>query len=434
MPFCILTILHVDINPFETYDWAQFLLQTTMRKLLLVLPIILFFVSVFFQPVLAQTSLDYLRVDQIIDSDYIRAANTVQIDGEIKGDAFLLGSVVTINGKIDGDLFIAGAKVIVNGTVGSNVRIVGADVTLNGPVGRNVLLVCASCSLSNQSSVKGSILVSAASFDLFSKEVGRGLRFFGRRLYINSPIGSEAFVVADSEFFLGPQASISGDLKYTGNSEVIIQPGASVSGTIAYQKADQNANFPRFFGARSLFSFYEQIRPLADVLGFLISALIGWILLGLFPTAFEKVSQAIENRPYASLGWGVIIVLLVPLMVFLFAITIVGIPVSVVLILISYVCFVLAQFLGAFFLGRKILLSRFGERRGWALVLGLFLIYLLGLIPIFGTLVKIVLVLFSLGAIVPAYKQPVILLKKSPLMVSQELLKIDRRSQKKAKK
>lgn len=404
------------------------------RLLLTLLALILVFLTLSFTPVQADSTFDYLSADQIIDSDYIRFANNIQIDGQIKGDAFLVGSVVTVNGQIDGDLFVLAAKVNVNGIVGSNIRIVAADATLNGPVGRNVLLMCASCSLSQQSSVTGSILASGANFDLFSKNVGRGLRFFGSRLYINSPIGSEAFVVADKQFFLGPQASIAGDLKYTGSTTVTMQPGATVSGNISYQKADVNDNFPRFFGARSIFNLYERLRPLAEILGLIISVLIGWILLGLFPTAFEKVAQAIEKRPYASLGWGVIIVLLVPLMVFLFAITIVGIPVSLVLILIAYICFVLAQFLGAFFLGRKILLSRFGERRGWALVVGLVIIYLLGLIPILGNIAKLILVLFALGAIVPAYKQPVILERKTPLMVSRELLKIDRSKKLKQRK
>ncbi len=67
----------------------------------------------------------------------------------------------------------------------------------------------------------------------------------------------------------------------------------------------------------------------------------------------------------------------------------------------------------AFFIGRKIMLQRFGERRGWALVLGLFLITLLGLIPVLGSLVKFLVVIFALGAALLAYKQPVIIENKS---------------------
>ena len=99
-----------------------------------------------------------------------------------------------------------------------------------------------------------------------------------------------------------------------------------------------------------------------------------------------------------------IAILLVPLVAILFALTIVGIPLSILLLIVGYVVFLAAKYLMAFFIGRRILLPKFGERRGWALVLGLFLFYLLGFIPIIGNLIKLLLTLFGLGAIVLSYR------------------------------
>ncbi|MCL4397943.1 hypothetical protein M1403_02860 [Patescibacteria group bacterium] len=360
------------------------------------------------KPALAQ-GYELLPAGQSIDSDYFRTGQTVQIDGDIHGDAFLAGGVVTVNGKIDGDLFVLGGKVNVNGEVGNSIRVVGGDVTINAPVSRNTLLICGNCSVTKQSTIGGSLLVTAANLELSAAQIGRGFRFFGSRLYLNSPINNEAYVVANREFLLGPQASISSSLKYTGNSEAVLEPGATIAGNISYQKENPDTNYPRFFGARTLLSSYQRIKPITEVLGFVVSALIGFLLLGLFPRIFEKTVMAMENRPAASFGWGIIIALMAPLVVVLFAITIVGIPVSLVLLLVGSLAWVGAQYLTAFFIGRKIMLPRFGERRGWALLLGLFLIALLGLIPIAGALVKMLLVVFALGAAVLAYKQPVII-------------------------
>lgn len=368
---------------------------------------------IFSRPVLAQTS-QVLPSGQTIDSDYIRTGETIQIDGDIRGDAFLAGGLVTVNGKVDGDLFVAGGKVNINGETGGSVRVLGGDVTVNGPVGRNVLVLCGNCHVATGAVISGSLLSAGGNLEVSASRIGRGFRFFGSRLYLNSEINNEAFVVADREFLLGPRASISGSLKYTGSSEVVLEPGATVAGNIAYEKTTREETYPRFFGARGLFSLYQRFKPLADLLGLLVSVLVGYIFLGLFPRIFEKVAVTIERRPVASLGWGVIISLMTPLVIVLFAITIVGLPVSLVLVLVAYLFWVAASYLTAFFLGRKILREKFGERRGWALLLGLFLIYLLGLIPVLGTLVKVLLTLFALGAMTLSYRQPAIVEERAP--------------------
>lgn len=356
---------------------------------------------------------ELLPTGQVIESDYIRAGNTMQIDGEIKGDAFLIGGLVTVNGRVDGDLFVLGGKVNINGGVGDSIRVLAGDVTVNGPVGRNILLLCGNCSVTRQATVAGSLLTAGGNLEVSAPKIGRGFRFLGNRLFLNSEVANEAFVVADREFLLGPQASISGSLKYTGNSEAVLEPGATVAGNILFQRQNQDESYPRFFGAKAFLESYQRIKPLTDFFGFLVSALVGFILLGLFPKGFEKVVRAIENRPYASLGWGVILIVALPVIAVLFALTLVGIPVAVVLALIFWVVLLAAQYLAAFFVGRKILLPKFGERRGWALVLGLFLFFLLGLIPVLGNLIKTVLVLFALGAAILAYRQPVIIETRS---------------------
>jgi cytoskeletal protein CcmA (bactofilin family) len=327
--------------------------------------------------VFAQGQNEFLRTGQVIDSDYFKAGQTIQINGDVHGDTFLAGGMVTVNGKVDGDLFIVGGKVIVNGEVGNSVRIVGGDVTLNGPVGRNALIVCGNCSISKVALVMGSLLVAGGNLEVNTPIIGRGFRFFGRRLYLNSSVSNEAYVVADREFILGPQSSISGNLKYTGSQAVVRESGASVGGTIAFEKSSKNEQYPKFFGARTILSSYEKIRPLTDFFGFAITAVIGFILLGLFAKGFEKGVSAIENQPYASLGWGIVTIVMVPVVAVLFALTLVGIPLSIVLVVVGYVVFLAAKYLMAFFIGRRILLPRFGERRGWALVLGLFLFFLL---------------------------------------------------------
>jgi cytoskeletal protein CcmA (bactofilin family) len=87
--------------------------------------LIVFFIVAFLFPrtISAQSRNELLPANTRIQSDYIRTAETIQIDGEIEGDVFLSGGVITINGKIGGDLFAIGGKVTVNGEVGNSIRI-----------------------------------------------------------------------------------------------------------------------------------------------------------------------------------------------------------------------------------------------------------------------------------------------------------------------
>ncbi len=365
----------------------------------------------FVKPAYAQSTL--LSSGEVIESDYIRTGDTIQIDGEIKGDAFLIGGVVTVNGKVDGDLFIVAGKANINGEVGNSVRILAGDVTVNSGITRNLLLICGNCVVTKQATIGGSLIAAGGNTEISAGSIGRGFRFLGSRLFLNSAVTNEAFVVADKEFLLGPNASISGNLKYTGNSAAVLELGATVAGNIAYEKQNQDENYPRFFGAKTVLGSYQKVKPLAQFLMFFVSALVGFVLLGLFPRGFEKVVRGIENRPYASLGWGVIVAVAAPVVGVLFALTIVGIPVAAILFIIYYLLFVISQYLAAFFVGRKVLLAKFGERRGWAIVLGLFLFMILDAIPVVGGLVKVILILFALGAAILAYKQPVIIQQRS---------------------
>lgn len=383
-----------------------------MIKKFLVLLIFIFVGFVPARSVLANSNFERLSSETTIDADYIRAAQNIVIDGTINGDAYLAGGIVTVNGNVTGDLFVAGGKVTISGQVGGSIRAVGADVTISSSVGRNVSVVAGNASLGKGSSIGGSLLATGSNLEVYTAEIGRGFRFFGNRLYLNSAINREAFVVADREFILGPNASISGVLKYSGANQVILEPGATVAGTIAFQKQTTNENFPRFFGASKVIETFRTLQPLTDSISFFVSLLVGFVLLGLFPKSFEKAVRAIETRPYASFGWGIITILLLPFVAVLFAITLVGLPVTIALLIMFSLLLFASKLLVAFFLGRRILLARFGERRGWALFLGLLLMAILSYVPYLGVFIKVVLYLFAIGAIILGYRQPAIYLPK----------------------
>lgn len=373
-----------------------------MKKILFILLLLFIF------PVKALAANVILGKDKTISSDYISYGDSVVVEGRVEGDAFLAGGLVTVNGQIDGDLFVTGGKIQINGPVGNSIRIFGGDVSLTGSVGRNVLLIGGNLTVSPTATIGGSLLAAGGNMELSAGKIGKGFRYFGSRLYLNTIIPNEAYVVADRELLLGPHASVSGDLKYTGQNEAILSPGAIISGKIIYQPQIKGENYPQFFNVKKYTDGLQKLKPVTEILGLLVSFLVGFVLLGLFPKYFEKTVKALEVRPYASFGWGILAFLLTVLVSVLLVVTIVGIPVAGLTLLILITLSYLAKFVVAFFLGRKILLTKFGERRGWAVVLGLIVLSVLNLIPFIGGFLNLILILLGLGGLVLSYRQPVI--------------------------
>lgn len=369
--------------------------------------------AIFF-PAYASTQTFVLGKNEVIDSDYLKANDSLIINGKVKGDAFLVAGLVDVNGDIDGDLFIFGGKINVNGRIGQSLRVLGGDVSLNGGVGRNVAILGGNVSINKSASVAGSLLSVAGNLSVNSPKIEKGIRFFGARMFLNSFVSKDVFAVANQELILGPEASIAGNLKYTGSKEAVIEKGATVSGRVLFEPETKENGFPSFFQTRRFLDAYSRIKPLVLISDLLVSLFVGYVLINLFPKIFEKVTVAITKEPFASLGWGTIGGLLFLLAIILLTLTIVGIPIAILLGLSFFLISFMAKLFASFFIGRQILVNFVGDRRGWALSLGLVIFYLLNFIPVLGRFIQMVLTLVALGALVLSYRQPT-LFKGTPL-------------------
>jgi hypothetical protein len=77
--------------------------------------------------------------------------------------------------------------------------------------------------------------------------------------------------------------------------------------------------------------------------------------------------------------------------------TIVGIPLAILLTMVYLVLIYFAKIWVGYFFGRKLLLKlKMGERRGWALVVGLFIYYVLNTL-FFGWLISFLIIIAGLG-------------------------------------
>ena len=132
---------------------------------------------------------------------------------------------------------------------------------------------------------------------------------------------------------------------------------------------------------------------------FAAAMLVGWLGLVLFPGFFQATTQAVGSG-WRSLGLGVGVLAGVPVAMVVAAITLVGFPISLMLLAVYLTAIYLAKVWVGAFLGR-ILLKPSGATKGdWllGLLVGLLILTVVGFIPYLGGLVRLGVVCLGLGA------------------------------------
>ena len=257
----------------------------------------------------------------------------------------------------------------VDASVGRNVTAAGRDVTL-GPdatVEGNVYLAGARATLGGD--VDGDVYVGAGALVL-DGHVGGDVR---------AEVGS---------LTLGPDAVVEGELRVrTGEGAAPrISPSARVSGGVTELE-------PRDDGAR------EAPFLILRLAGFMVA---GLVLVALLPGESLHAADEIRMHAAASLGYGVLALVLTPLVVLALGVTVVGIPLALILGVLYVVALYLAPVVPGVWLGSEILRGRSTGGRGDTALLfltGGAVVALALLLPWVGPVARALATCLGLGAV-----------------------------------
>jgi hypothetical protein len=202
-------------------------------------------------------------------------------------------------------------------------------------------------------------------------------------------------------------ATIGGDLTYTSEEEADIQSGAQIAGATTHTLPKAEPEVKKDW--TKVFPFVLFSGVLAKLMSFLMAFVAGLIIIFLAPRRLTSVVEAIGSRPGPSAGWGAMIVFLTPIAAVLVCLTIIGISAGVIALALYGIGLYLAQIPVGLFIGRWII-GRFRVVEGkgimvGALAIGLAILKLLSLIPYFGFVVGVAVVIFGLGAVVAAERK-----------------------------
>lgn len=350
-----------------------------------------------FIPALAQTVEKKFNIvveqSKIIEQDYFAWGEEVTISGTINGDAYVGGGKVLVEGNIMGDLFVAGGSVQVRGRIDEDLRVAGGDVTISGRVGGNIMALGGSIEVSDSAEISGSLTSAGGSINSFA-EIGRGATIAGGDITVANKVNGN-FTSAAGNLTLTPKAEIAGNLVYLSDREAQIREGAKVYGKVTH-------NFPQK-PQRDLKSTAKQANNGLRLISFVISLLVGYLLIKLAPNITERTQAYLTKEPLSTFGISLLSFLVLPFVIILFLVTIIGIPLAILLGLFVLIDLYLAKVFVALAVGSKILdITKSTKNQFLALLTGLVIYLILGFIPVIGTIVMILTVILGFGAIVRA--------------------------------
>jgi cytoskeletal protein CcmA (bactofilin family) len=342
-----------------------------------------------------------IPASETVNDDLFASGQTVRIDGRVRGDvyAFSKSVVVSSSGVIEGDLITAGANVAIDGQVQGNVRAAGASIQLNGAVGRNVLGAAHDIQLGSSGRVGGNMIGAAENVTL-AGDVAGSLSGAGN-FDLQGNIGRGAELALES-LTVGPQARIGGSLTYYADHEQSAIPAGVAAGGVRFVQTQDKHQRETVRRPDQRFGALANVLSLTWLTG---TAIVGLVLLRLFPRFAAEFLAVLETQPLPSLGLGVLTLIGTVPVAIVFALTVIGIPVALLMgagyfsgMLIGWIFLALAA--GSILVG----LVRKGRpwHPSWAFLLGLVVLYVLTRLPFLGGLVTFVGLSFGLGAFLVA--------------------------------
>jgi cytoskeletal protein CcmA (bactofilin family) len=297
-------------------------------------------------------------------------AVVVEADETVDGIDAVAGSVV-VRGTVTGDISGVAGQVHVTetGQVDGSIEAAAGAIRIDGTVAGDVATGSGHTEIADTARIGGNL------------DLGTGY------LLVDGQVDGDVRAGAE-RIALGPNAVVGGEFRYDAPS-FSQDPAATVDGGVV-QDSELGGDTGSEFTVPSW---------LGIVYGLLANLLLGAILLAAFPSFATGVASRVVDSPARSGGIGLLLLIAVPILLVVVAITVVGIPLSLFGAAGFGAAIWIAVVLGQYAIGAWALDLAGVDNRWLALVVGLVGVAVLGAIPILGGIVDLLVLLVGLGAL-----------------------------------
>ena len=311
-----------------------------------------------------------LAVNDQIDTSSFVVGNNVDMKADVDGMNFVAGNNITLSSSQD-HLFAAGNILKLENVTTKDAFLAGNEITIDSSVVRNLFV--------------------AAQKITINSNISRNVYAGGGSVIINGTILGDCKISANN-VVLGENAVIQGTLSYPEKATVTIPESATVENVKTYETKEFEMSF--------------KTSAVTVIVSFLALLLAGFAFMSVCKGLFAKIEKEDTSVSYllkTSLI-GLACLILVPLAAIIFMITIIGIPLSLIALVIYGIILYLSSVLTAFYLG-KWLLKEHIKNDFLLLTVSLLGITILKYIPIIGGFVSLISLVFGLGVFMKALKK-----------------------------
>jgi len=353
----------------------------------------------------------YISEEEIIESNFIQVGNTIDFNGQAQKDVIVAGGTINITGPVKGDVLVTGGTVRILGDVTGNVRSMGGTIEINGKVGKNVNAFGGVVIIREDAEIGWDVLIFAGSIEIRGK-VGGDIKGGGSNVILANEVGGNVDLKIDTEdneksyLVLYPTTDIGGNLTYTSLRKAEIKEGAKIAGETIYKSTI--SPIVSIENTSGIFSFMGKIFLMGKILALLGLLIIGLIIILLARKTSKTIGEKMIEKPWTSLGWGAVYLIVTPVILILVAITVIGIPLSLIALAVYIISLYLTKIFVGIILGQKLL--KWASKKQevslvWAMILGVVVFYILTNLPFIGWIISLLGVCWALGAMVEIKKQ-----------------------------
>ena len=331
--------------------------------------------------------------NEVINGTLYAAGSDLKMQGTVQGDLYCAGQNVEITGTVEGDVLCAAQNITVSGTVLGDVRVVGQIINVKAKVGGSASLVGQNIDVDSSASIARDVTILGQQTNL-GGTIGRDVESLGNSFTTSAKIGRDLDVTAP-QVSLGSGTAVAGMFMYVSENNATVDSGATVTGkTERKQPPKEQRNGPDMVSPAAYLS--------SMVFTFSSFLVIGGALLLAAPRLMRATTASIAASPFVTLGAGFIGLVVPPLVSLMLFVTVVGMMLGFILFFAWIISLMIGLVFTAQVVGRKIV-QKFKWQDPWehfaSLVIGLFVLFLIGLVPFVGGFIVFLAVVWGVGGL-----------------------------------
>lgn len=307
---------------------------------------------------------DSINQTKEIEATNFTAGNNVKVSSKIDGANFVAGNNISLSSSQD-ILFTAGNMINVESITTKDAFIAGSHIDIKNSTIRD--------------------LYAAAEVINIDSNINRNVYAGGESITINSRIDGDIHLAAE-RITIGEDAVITGKLIYPEEAKISISDNAQVNTKKTYKSST----------TKEPSSIIEKV--MNKTVPFISMLVTGLILIALNKRntkQIEKLEKSFSNLA-KQFGIGLLFLIVVPIASIFAMITVIGIPLSIITLIVYGILIYLSIIPASYYLGNWLLKDKI-DNKYLIFAITLLVIYILKLLPIIAGTITLISLCIGLG-------------------------------------